>query len=514
MCVWNWFKDDIRQDCLMIYSRNTSPTKIGKWDNLFERKMDHLRTLACVKKDWAESVVNTIVDYVKIPNQSPEYDSLWETNGHVDKALDLLVSWVKSQNITELSLEVLKEPHRTPLIFLRLPSHKCSTEESVLMYGHMDKQPPLTEEWSNGLHPYRPIIRDGKLYGRGSADDGYAIFSAVTAIKAIKEQGIAHPRISVVIEAGEESGSPDLLYYMTKLYPQLGKVGLIVCLDSGCGNYDQFWLTNSLRGVAGGVLEVRILREGVHSGDASGIVPSSFRILRLLLDRLEDSKTGKLLLPELYIDIPEEVVNQALAASKALGDSVWNKHPFVKGSRPITLDGTELILNRTWRPQLSVTGASGMPPVDKAGNVLRALTSVKLSCRIPPGVSSAKAMDAMKVLLESDPPYGAQVSFTPDEPCDGWKAPPLADWLEQSINHATNLFFHNPCVQTGEGGSIPFMAMLGEQFPEAQFVITGVLGPESNAHGPNEFLHLEMAEKVTCCIAHLLHDFVRAKGPK
>jgi acetylornithine deacetylase/succinyl-diaminopimelate desuccinylase-like protein len=149
--------------------------------------------------------------------------------------------------------------------------------------------------------------------------------------------------------------------------------------------------------------------------------------------------------------------------------------------------------------------------VDKAGNVLRALTSVKLSCRIPPGVSSAKAMDAMKVLLESDPPYGAQVSFTPDEPCDGWKAPPLADWLEQSINHATNLFFHNPCVQTGEGGSIPFMAMLGEQFPEAQFVITGVLGPESNAHGPNEFLHLEMAEKVTCCIAHLLHDFVRAK---
>ena len=375
----------------------------------------------------------------------------------------------------------------------------------VLLYGHLDKQPEMTG-WADGLGPWEPVLKDGKLYGRGGADDGYAMFGALSAILALKAQGAAHARCAILIEACEESGSYDLPAYVDHLAARLGSPSLVVCLDSGCANYDQLWLTTSLRGLSGGALTVQVLEEGVHSGDASGVVPSSFRILRGLLSRLEDEATGEIKPSELHAQIPPGRIVEAKAAAAALGDQVYSKFPFVPGMHPVEGDPAELILNRTWRPALSITGLEGAPDIRDAGNVLRPATAAKLSLRLPPTSDAEKAGPLLKTLLEADPPYGAKVTFEVEQPGQGWNAPALAPWLRASIDRASQAAFGRDAALTGEGGSIPFMGMLGTKFPKAQFVITGVLGPHSNAHGPNEFLHIAMGKGVTLAVAQVLAD--------
>ncbi|MEM9489612.1 MAG: M20/M25/M40 family metallo-hydrolase, partial [Myxococcota bacterium] len=375
---------------------------------------------------------------------------------------------------------------------------------------HLDKQPEMAG-WDADKGPWKPVLveRDdgARLYGRGGGDDGYSIFASLTAINAIHKQGAPHTRCVVLIEACEESGSYDLPHYIDALADRIGQPSLVVCLDSGCGNYDQMWVTTSLRGVLIGELRVDILREGVHSGDASGIVPSSFRILRHVLSRLENPATGSVVPEDLYVQIPHQRIEQAAAVAEALGPAaVWQHFPFVDGAGPMGDDLTELILNRTWRPTVSVTGGDGLPPAANAGNVLRPYTSVKLSVRLPPTLAAQTAVDSIKSALESDPPYGARVRFDCTDVGPGWNAPAVAPWLGDSLARASRNHFGKDAMYMGEGGSIPFIGMLGEKFPEAQFAITGVLGPESNAHGPNEFLHLPTARRLTCCVADLLVD--------
>ena len=188
---------------------------------------------------------------------------------------------------------------------------------------------------------------------------------------------------------------------------RIGNPSLVVCLDSGCANYDQLWLTTSLRGMLAATLTVRVLTEGVHSGDASGIVPSSSRILRLLVSRLEDEATGAIRLQDLYVQVPPERIAQARVAAKALGQEVYAKFPFTPGMTPVTQDLVELVLNRTWRPQLATIGMDGLPTPGNAGNVLRPYTSARLSLRLPPTLDAEAAEAAVKGLLLADPPYGA-----------------------------------------------------------------------------------------------------------
>jgi acetylornithine deacetylase/succinyl-diaminopimelate desuccinylase-like protein len=310
----------------------------------------------------------------------------------------------------------------------------------------------------------------------------------------------------ILIEACEESGSYDLPFYVEHLRARLGSPSLVVCLDSGCGNYDQLWLTTSLRGMVAGDLKAEVLSEGVHSGDASGIVPSSFRILRALLARIEDAADGRILLPALHAQIPQSRVYEAEIAAKSLSDTIWTKFPVLPGMRPVSESLVELVLNRTWRPALAITGAAGLPELSNAGNVLRPETALKLSVRLPPTVDADVAAAALKSVLERDPPYGAKVSFNADKSATGWHAPPLAPWLRAAVERASQALFGKEAALMGEGGSIPFMAMLGEAFPEAQFVITGVLGPASNAHGPNEFLHIPTAKRIAAAVALILSD--------
>ena len=455
-----------------------------------------------VDERWSSSIVPTLEQYIRIPNQSPLFDPDWKRNGFMNKAVALASGWVEAQGVRGLKMEVHELEGRTPVIFMEIDGDTSST---VLMYGHLDKQPAMVG-WEEGLGPWTPVMRDGRLYGRGGADDGYAIFATIASIRALQEQNIPHSRIVVIIECCEESGSIDLPTYIDLLSDRIGTPRLVICLDSGCGNYEQLWMTTSLRGSIVGNLTVDVLSEGVHSGDASGIVPSSFRIIRTLLDRLEDAKTGEIIPEWLHVEVPHQRLEEAKATARVLGDEIWNKFPFANGTQPVTKDPLQLLLNRTWRPALAYTGQAGFPDLVQGGNVLRPRTSIKLSLRVPPSLDASDLDRKLKELLESDPPYGAKIEFEPEKGGAGWVAPRVAPWLEQSVESASKTYFGADPMTFGEGGSIPFMGMLGARYPEAQFLITGVLGPHSNAHGPNEFLHVPYAKRLTAAVAHVLSD--------
>jgi acetylornithine deacetylase/succinyl-diaminopimelate desuccinylase-like protein len=464
--------------------------------------MDKAKTQQCVAKMWKESIIPELIEYIRIPNKSPAYEPQWREQGHMDKAVALIERWCRRQPISGMTLDVVRLEGRTPLLFMDIPG---DSKECVLLYGHMDKQPEMTG-WREGLGPWEPVLAGDKLYGRGGADDGYAVFSALTSILALKDQKAPHARCVVLIEACEESGSYDLPFYIEALSDRIGIPSLIVCLDSGCGNYDQLWCTSSLRGLVVGDLSIQLLKEGVHSGEGSGVIASSFRVMRQLLSRLEDEKTGEILVRDFHVDIPRETAGKAAFTAQILGNEVYSKFPTLPGVEPVNKNPTELVLNRTWRPALAITGAAGLPSLKDAGNVLRPMTAVRVSLRIPPGCDPEKASERLKKLFETDPPYGAHVKFELGQSAAGWSAPPMSPWLAESVDRASGDFFGEKSAFMGEGGSIPFMDMLGKKFPKAQFLITGVLGPNSNAHGPNEFLHIPTGEKLTCCVAHVLAD--------
>lgn len=470
--------------------------------------LDHAAAREFVDQRWDAQIVPELVDYICIPNKSPMFDARWRENGYMDQVVEQFAGWcqrcVDSGELANARVEVVRLEGRTPLLLIEIDGDpQC--QDTVLMYGHLDKQPEM-EGWSEGLGPWQPLLRNDKLYGRGGADDGYACFASLTAVMALQAQGLPHARCVVMIEACEESGSPDLPYYVDHLAERIGAPSLVVCLDSGAGNYEQMWLTTSLRGNLAGELRVDILEEGVHSGAASGAVASSFRIAAQLIARLEDRDSGRLIPDWLHVDIPDERAQQARQAADILGPALFEMFPLVQGAQLMSADGAEVILNRTWRPSLSYTGVGGMPALSDAGNVLRPYTSLMLSFRFPPTLDGDVASEHIKQVLEAQPPYGAKVSFRADKAASGWHAPPLATWLEKAVNHASERAFGKPAAMMGEGGSIPFMGMLGEKFPRAQFVITGVLGPGSNAHGPNEFLHIPFARRLTLAVTDILHQ--------
>ena len=463
-------------------------------------------TYRFAKRAWDEEIVPALTEYIRIPAKSPMFDAEWATHGHIDRAVDLITAWARARKIEGLRVEVVRLPGRTPVILMETPG---ATDNTVLLYGHCDKQPEMVG-WAEDAGPWTPVRRGDRLFGRGAGDDGYAAFAALTAIETLEAQSIPHARCVVLIEASEESGSRDLPAYVEAMADRISP-SLVICLDSGCGDYDHLWASTSLRGVLSGTLTVEVLREGVHSGAASGIVPSSFRILRQVLGRLEDERTGEVLLRDAYVEIPPARVDEARAVAKVLGEEIWNEFPFLPGMQPVTRDPVEALLNNTWRPMLAVTGAAGLPALADAGNVLRPKTSLKLSLRLPPTADGARVARRMREVLEADPPYGARVTFETEERAGaGWEAPAMAPWLRNAVERASAAHFGAPAMFAGIGGSIPFMSMLGERFPDAQFLVTGVMGPGSNAHGPNEFIDLPTATKLTACVSDVLADHYRA----
>jgi acetylornithine deacetylase/succinyl-diaminopimelate desuccinylase-like protein len=462
--------------------------------------MDAAAAARRIDQVWTESILPSLEAYIRVPNKSPLFDPDWEAHGHMDRAAAILLDWCRRQPVAGLTVELVRLPGRTPVIYAEVAG---SAAGEVLLYGHFDKQPEFTG-WSAGLDPWTPVVRDGRLYGRGGADDGYALYASILAIRTLQEQGLPHARCAILIEGCEESGSVDLPAYVEHLGDRLGNPDLVVCLDAECGNYDQFWLTSSLRGNLVGTLSVEVLTEGVHSGMATGIAPSPFRILRGLLDRIENVHTGDVALEELHVATPAHRVAEARAAAAVLGASVAGKLPWAEGVRPLSNDPAELLLNSTWKPTLTITGADGLPALGSAGNTLLPRLALKLSMRLPPTLAAGAAAARVKEALEHDPPYRARVGFEVGSSLAGWNAPPLAPWLERAIQDGSQAFFGRPALALGTGGSIPFIGMLAARYPTTQFLVTGVLGPQSNAHGPNEFLHLGCVRRVTGCVAEVL----------
>jgi acetylornithine deacetylase/succinyl-diaminopimelate desuccinylase-like protein len=482
-------------------------------DAIPQLNINHQQLVSDIDQTWDADIIPALMTYIKLPAQSPSFDANWAAHGYLDAAVEDAREWVSAQNIKGLTVEIIRIDGRTPVLFFDIPATGEHTQDkSILFYGHLDKQPEMTG-WRPGLGAWQPVLEDGKLYGRGGADDGYAVYSALAAIAGLDKQNIARPRCVGLIETCEESGSYDLPAYLDHLATRMGDVQMVVALDSGAGNYEQLWVTTSLRGLVNGTLKVSMLTEGVHSGDAGGVVPSSFRVARLLLDRIDDSRTGVVKPSAFNCAIPHERIAQATQAAAILGEAMWQRFPwdsccgddgkfvFVE---PATRDPVELILNRTWRAALAVVGADGLPPIVSAGNVQRPYTALKLSLRLPPLVDANEAAEILKQTLETDAPYQANVSFHYEQSATGWNAPATAPWLTALLDSASQQAFGKPAAYLGEGGTIPFMGMLGAKFPDAQIVVTGVLGPKSNAHGPNEFLHVPYAKKLTAAVAMLI----------
>jgi acetylornithine deacetylase/succinyl-diaminopimelate desuccinylase-like protein len=470
-----------------------------------EQKTVHETVLSA----WTNDVLPSLSGLVEIPALSPAFDSDWAKSGQLKAAIEHVRGWLESRSLPGATVEVVELEGRTPVLLLDVPATPGAEDRgTVLLYGHLDKQPPVGG-WSEGLDPWKPVLKDGRLYGRGAADDGYAGYAATTALEAIHAAGGAHARAVVILETGEESGSPDLPAYLEHLTDRLGAVSFVVCLDSGGNDYERIWLTTSLRGMVQVHVTVRVLDSSQHSGLASGIVPSSFRILRTLLDRIENSDSGELLLAELNVEIPENRLTETRASADVSPGAVKKTFPLVDGAQAVTEDNYELLLNNSWRPTLSVIGASGLPEPADAGNVLRDSTTLALSFRLPPTADSAAALAVVEKALTTDVPYGAKVELAGLENADGWNAPESAPWLATALEGVSDQIFGAPWRAVGLGGSIPFMALLGLKYPEAQFLVTGALGTDSNIHVPNEWLHLDQAQRITESVAHILDAHAR-----
>ena len=450
---------------------------------------------------WDARALPALREFITIPAKSPHFDAHWAENGYLDEAVELGASFCRRE-LPDADVDIVRLEGRTPVLYVDAPG-SVSDGATVLIYGHLDKQPEA-EGWSDGLAPWRPVVRDGKLYGRGAVDDGYALFSAVTALATLREAGVSTPRCIFLLECCEESGSFDLPAYLDVLAERIGEPDLVVVPDAGCGSYDRLWCTTSLRGMITGELRVDVLRDGVHSGDAGGIVPSSFRILRSLLSRLEGEGDGRIRLASCRATIPALRREQAAHAGGVLGGATRERYPFLDGVEPVSADPAERILDRTWRPALEVTGADGLPLPECAGNVLRPFTAVKLALRLPPTVDAGEAAESLRALFESEPPHGARVRFEPDTAASGWAEPEPPPWLAEALESASRYYFGAPPVHMGEGGTIPLMAWLAERFPKARYLVTGAAGPGSNSHGPDEFLHLDAARRLTGCLGEVL----------
>ncbi len=455
---------------------------------------------------WEKEALPVLAEYTRLPCLSPEYDEAWAGHGHIERAAELLSQWAASRPIEGLQVALSQLPGLTPVILAEVPAHgrHGDDEAPVLLYGHFDKQPPLGA-WREGLGPFEPVREGDRLYGRGTADDGYSIFAALGAIELAQATGAGHPRCIAIIEGSEESGSPHLPAYLEALGERLGEAGpsLVVCLDSGAASYDRLWTTTSLRGLLGATITVKVLEEGIHSGAGGGLVPDSFRLLRQLFSRIEDEKTGEVLLPSCRVEVPAGRVAEAAELASVVDDG--DRFPAVPGLRLGNgVGAAERLLARSWQASLAYVGIEGLPPIEEAGNVLRPYTKAKIAMRIPPSSDSKRAAEELLQALTTDPPEGAEVRVDDIVPADGFDAPETAPWLAAAVKAASEAYFGAPSGAMGEGGTIPFLSALLGSYPSAQFLVTGVLGPQSNAHGPNEMLHIPTAKALTACVAHVL----------
>ena len=460
------------------------------------KSLDLSRLSDFIDKKWDESALPSLCEFIEIPALSPSFDSDWEENGYLDAAIETFISWVKSLPLERTSISVHRLSYRSPVLLVTING---DAEGEILFYSHLDKQPEATG-WSEGKGPWKPVIEDNWLYGRGSVDDGYGGYAGILSVLGLQEQGLPHPTCRFLIETGEESGSPDLELYLDELKPQLGIPDVVIVLDTGGMDYDRLWITQSLRGIVAGTLSVKVSSEGVHSGHGSGVMPSSFRLIRQLLSRLEDENTGEILPEWLHTEVTPEMNDICSQIIKMKGDDLKD-FPLLEGVRKQVEDPLDIFVTMNLKPSLSVIGVGGIPPIHSAGNVLRTNTDLKISIRTPPGLDALSIASKVKNLLEDNPPNGAHVTAEINEVADGFLSPKLPESISKDLENACLEFYGNSPMSLYIGGTIPVMAMLQARYRDSKFIITGAGGPGGNAHGPDEKLHIPTAKKVTKCIS-------------
>ena len=456
-----------------------------------------------VEQLWNDTAMPALMDSVRIPAKSTAFDSHWEQNGYLFQACQLAQKWIQSV-FPQAHTEILSEKGRTPCLFLDIASTSNELgNKTVVFYGHLDKQPEAGG-WSDGLAPWMPVIRNGKLYGRGCADDGYSLFSMAVAVRALEKEGLPHPRIVGLFETQEESGSLDLPHYLDKLQQKIGQPLAFIVLDNHCGDYERVWLSASLRGTICGTLEVQSMSFGVHSGTYSGMVPDPFGIAQALVARLHDPVTGVVKIDSCYTPIPEKKIAELQKAAQVLGNKVWNHAPLLTGVNTKLKDNAEILIQETWKPALTVIGISGLPDIANAGNVVPGKIALRLSMRIPPHIDVEKAARDIETALTTDVPFGCISSWSHVEALPGWASRKEDSFIERSFNTASLKYFGTEAAITGQGGSISIISEFEKFFPAAEMILTGVLGPESNAHAPDESLDLEYTKKLTAVVAEVI----------
>ncbi|KAH0787237.1 peptidase M20 [Histomonas meleagridis] len=473
--------------------------------------MDIKDCLEFCRSAWSEGGValEGLKSVIRIPNLSPEYDVNFLTNGLIQKTVATTKAWIESLELKDINIKVYADEGRQPLLMATIKG--APNSENVLTYGHLDKMPHLDPaKWSEGLSATNPVVRGDKLYGRGSNDDSYNPFLIFTSIKYLQSKGLPHPNMTIILETGEESGDEEITRYFNELFTTIGKIDFIFILDGACMDYEHFWCCSSLRGFVGGILSVEHLSSPCHSGMATGLVPSTFRIIRQLLSRIEDEKTGEILLKEANLpEISQTKLSQIDECVETFGDHVLDSVVLLPGAKPLKEQIRDQIIYNTCKPGLAVTGCDGVPCIAEGSNVMRTRTALKLSLRIPPGIKAENVSVAMKETLEKDPPYNAKVTYTPLSTGTGWECNTFKPKIQDALYKASNSVFGSNPLFYGEGASIPLTSLLAQLWPESQIMVTGCAGLDSNPHGYDESLDLPYTIKFTAAFAQFLNEYAK-----
>lgn len=454
-----------------------------------------------VESEFTNNALPSFKTFLTIENCTPAYDPDWDKNGLLKSAASHLKAYaLKSSGVQGLNAILSSDEGKTPFLLVTVDS-TSGDGKSILLYGHFDKQPP-NSGWSQGLGPYLPVEKDGYLYGRGSADDGYAFYAMLTIIKALQNFNIPHPKFVIILEGSEESGSIDLPIYIEEYQQFIGQPDLILALDSGIIDYNRIWLTSSLRGVVSCDLTVKTLTKGVHSGKGSGIAPESFMIIRKLLSKLEDYNDQSRM-KDFEVEIPDSEKTKISKAVEVMGDDWCSKIPILPGMKLLGDTPTDRLINWTWKPALTVAGARGIPNVKDAGNVLRPYTTLYLSIRTPPTFDGI--LNGKKILedITNQTPFNSTVLIENYEAFNGSLIKEPSDNLKSQIDNLAKNYISGGMAQIPVGISIPFTTIFSQYFPKSQILVTGCAGVDSNAHGPNERLNLSYTKNFICSFVHI-----------
>jgi acetylornithine deacetylase/succinyl-diaminopimelate desuccinylase-like protein len=461
-----------------------------------------------IEKQFTINVLPNLMNFIRIPNLSPLFDPNWNKNGLLLKAANLIVSYAKSLNIKNAEINLLQDSPYTPLIFIDIPASRQNDERTILFYAHYDKQPYGTG-WDEDKSPTNPVIIDGHLYGRGSADDGYASFSILTAIKTCQEYNCPMPRICCIFEGAEESRDVDLKYYFNKLIPVLGQnIIAFIPLDAGCSDYNRLWMTNSLRGYFDFDVNIETLQQESHYGpEASGIIAENLFLVRKLYDGIIDSTNGEFKLEEFKVDqIPAIIEEQMQKEIEVVGEDYIKNIPLYDGVSPLKSDVRELMINNRWKPTCNILGMDNCPKMEDRGFGVNPSIKVHFSMRVPPLINKDKAIDALKIALTSSTFFGAKVSLGYYEFGEGTVLANMTNRTKNVLNKASLEFFGNEMIFNGGGGSIPFITYFQSFYPNTDIICSGILGTDSHEHGPNENLNIEACKKMICVLCYFLSE--------